>query len=184
MRPQTQRLGLRLGIVAGAIAHAANNVSFCPNNVKRLGPTNRGGKRRGGEAKRHAKRTVWATEFPVWATENPVTLSVSPQMLIGRSLGRGVFRVFSKENSEDLTNKGGENKESATNCQKPKAPCLRYFRRRGGRWISRALSRLTDVKSGIAHLWKHEGWAMPTHASISHFHTGTTGMPSSVLSSS
>ncbi|MCI5757551.1 MAG: hypothetical protein MR037_04910, partial [Bacteroidales bacterium] len=62
----------------------------------------------GGEAKRHAKRTVWAREFPVWATENPVTLSVSPQMLIGRSLGRGVFRAFSKENSEDLTNKRGK----------------------------------------------------------------------------
>ena len=80
-------------------------------------------------------------------------------MLIGRSLGRGVFRVFSKENSEDLTNKGGENKESATNCQKPKAPCLRYFRRRGGRWISRALSRLTDVKSGIAHSAKNVNFA-------------------------
>ena len=48
-------------------------------------------------------------------------------MLIGRSLGRGVFRVLSKENSEDLTNKGGEHKESATNCQKTKGAMLALF---------------------------------------------------------
>ena len=76
-----------------------------------------------------------------------------------RQLEEGVFCGRRGNFLTELTKARRQPQESATYCQEPTAPYRRYFRPRAGPWITRPLSRLTNVKAALAH--RHESPAPP-----------------------
>ena len=95
--------------------------------------------------------TDWATDFPVWATEKPVTLTVQSQTHIVLPAREGLFRARKGENSEQLTNDRPSHQEYAPYRQNQTRRVGVISGRPTFRWISRVLSRLTNVNSVIAH---------------------------------
>ena len=112
---------------------------------------------RGDGRNPHAARTVWAREIPVWATENPVAQTVTPASRTLQCVGKGIFRGEEKEFLIELTNGRSSPVPPYLILSKPSAPCLRYFRPRGWRWISRAFSRRKKAIRRIAH-YKQRQW--------------------------
>ena len=112
---------------------------------------------RGDGRNPHAARTVWAREIPVWATENPVAQTVTPASRTLQCVGKGIIRGEEKEFLIELTNKRSIPELPYLILSKLSAPCLRYFRPRGWRRISRAFSRRKKAIRRIAH-YKQRQW--------------------------
>ena len=100
----------------------------------------------------HPASTDWAIEITVWATEFPVAQTVSPKTLALRRVSEGAVRPFDTKISRELTYNRAAFQDFAGIWQIEARHAGVISDRVGGWWVSRAFSRLTNVKCAIAHV--------------------------------
>ena len=99
----------------------------------------------------HPASTDWAIEITVWATEFPVAQTVSPKTLALRRVSEGAFRPYDTKISRELTYSRAAFQDFARIWQIEARHAGVISDRVRGWWVSRAFSRLTNVKGVIAH---------------------------------
>ena len=100
----------------------------------------------------HPASTDWAIEITVWATEFPVAQTVSPKTLALRRVSEGAFRPYDTKISRELTYNRAAFQDFARIWQIEARNAGVISDRVRGWWVSRAVSRLTNVKCAIAHV--------------------------------